>query len=91
MFQAPLPPLLRAGASPDEWHARYRQVAEMVDEAELVDIGLPHDGATFNDPTPGAAADRLEDLKAMGYIVPQYAIDDLRTESAERCDDGGLS
>lgn len=46
-------------------------------------IGLPHDGCSFNDSTPGACADRLESLRAMGYRVPLYAIDTLREEDRE--------
>jgi hypothetical protein len=36
-----------------------------------------------NDPTPGACADRLERLRTEGHTVPQYAIDDLRSEQQE--------
>ena len=43
-------------------------------------IGLPCDGESFNDSTPGECADTLERLRGMGYIVPQYAIDALREE-----------
>lgn len=43
-------------------------------------IGLPHDGESFNDPSPSDCADRLERLRSMGYKVPQYAIDALRSE-----------
>ena len=46
-------------------------------------IGLPHNGAIFDDPTPGDCADRLEHLRALGYRVPQGAIDTLRDEAAE--------
>jgi hypothetical protein len=62
---------------------RERIVRKLRKEAERVNIGLPHDGATFNDPTPGECADRLESLRSMGYVVPQYAIDALREEQAE--------
>lgn len=51
--------------------------------SQLIPIGLPHDGATFQDPDPGACADRLEGLKALGYEVPDYAIAELRAEAAE--------
>ena len=44
-------------------------------------IGLPEDGETFNDATAGDCADRLEYLRALGYQVPQYAIDALREEA----------
>lgn len=43
-------------------------------------IGLPHDGESFNDPSPVDCADRLERLRALGYKVPQRAIDALRGE-----------
>lgn len=64
------------------WFERYRQVSKLIDGAELVDIGLPHDGASFNDPTPGACADRLEQLRELGYRVPDRAIKRLREEEA---------
>ena len=44
-------------------------------------IGLPEDGETFNDATAEECADRLEYLRALGYRVPQYAIDALREEA----------
>ena len=47
----------------------------------LKSIGLPHDGESFSAETPGECADRLESLRALGYFVPQYAIDALREES----------
>lgn len=46
-------------------------------------IGLPHDGKTFNDVTAGECADRLESLRQVGYVVPQYAIDSLREDGTE--------
>lgn len=46
-------------------------------------IGLPHDGECFVDATPGECADRLERLRAMGYRVPQSAIEALRSEHAD--------
>lgn len=45
-------------------------------------IGLPHDGESFSDDTPEECADRLEALRAIGYNVPQHAIDELREEAA---------
>lgn len=67
----------------DLWFQRHAIVMERVNRSELVDIGGPHDGASFNDPTPGACADRLEMLREAGYRVPQYAIDSLREEARE--------
>lgn len=47
-------------------------------------IGLPFDGETFHDPTPGDCADRLEHLSLLGYRVPRHAVEALRAES--NCD-----
>lgn len=46
-------------------------------------IGLPCDGESFNDPTPEDCAKTLERLRSLGYVVPQYAIDNLREDAAE--------
>ena len=61
---------------------RARQ-AEHLATAKRAPIGLPHDGETFHDETPGDCAKRLRELMALGYIVPQYAIDALEAEQAE--------
>ena len=45
-------------------------------------IGLPLDGRSFNDDTPIGCVVRLEELRALGYKVPQSAIDALREEAA---------
>lgn len=47
------------------------------------DIALPFANESFNDPTPGECADRLESLRALGFNVPQYAINALREEAKE--------
>jgi hypothetical protein len=54
-----------------------------VDVIPLKPIGLPHDGESFSDETATACADRLEALRAIGYHVPQYAIDALRDEAKD--------
>lgn len=76
----------RSGLPPEDadvvgsWIGRYQAVMDLVQFAGRQPIGLPHDGETFSDPTPGACADRLEELRALGYHVPQWAIDELRKE-----------
>lgn len=60
------------------WHSRLHMGSLHL--IPLRPIGLPFDGETFNDPTPTECADRLEWLRGLGYIVPQYAIDALRSE-----------
>ena len=66
-----------------EWIARDRAVMAILERSPRTAIGLPHDGGSFNDPDAGACADRLESLKALGYNVPQFAIDALRQEATE--------
>ena len=63
------------------WHNRVHMGS--LHMIPLRPIGLPHDGETFNDSTPAECADRLEQLRSIGYIVPQYAIDALRSEIIE--------
>lgn len=46
-------------------------------------IGLPHDGESFSDETASECAERLVSLRAVGYHVPQSAINALREEAAE--------
>jgi len=81
VFTEPLPVVVE-DASAREMFKRHEIVSEMVERAELVDIGLAHDGETFDDDTPGECADRLEYLRSCGYNIPQYAIDELRDEHA---------
>ena len=66
-----------------EWAENYKAYSKALGELPLVEIDLPHAAKTFNDPSPGACADRLEALRALGYYVPQYAIDELREEQNE--------
>lgn len=49
-------------------------------------IGLPADGQSFTLSCPRECADQLCVLRAMGYHVPQYAIDALVEEANEESD-----
>ncbi len=64
----------------DRWMNAYHAYHEALSKLDIVPIGLPHDGQSFNDPTPVECARRLMSLKEMGYYVPQYAIDELLEE-----------
>lgn len=61
--------------------ARDKAVQAWLATAERKPIGLPHDGQTSQEPDEAAAADRLEALRAVGYNVPQAAIDALRADT----------
>lgn len=82
LFTEPLPeevPLDKDNI--EAFMARHQKVMAMVDAAERVPIGLPHDGVDFCETSAADCADRLESLRALGYRVPQYAIDCLREEA----------
>lgn len=82
------PPPIHQAADPHAWVARHAAVMEMIhekNEGVLWDWEtLPEtpDGDSFRDSSPGECADRLEWLRAIGFNVPQYAIDELREEQA---------
>jgi len=79
VFTEPIPDSIPFGE--EGYWERYEKVMGMVEEARLEPIGLPHDGETFNDETPGEAATTLIMLRDAGYIVPGYAIDALLEEA----------
>lgn len=67
----------------DDWMRRYREHMDAVEAAEMVDIGLAHDGKTFKDAGPLECAATLLMLKATGYHVPPGVIEDLESEAAD--------
>lgn len=57
---------------------------EWLDEnSALEKINLEHAGESFSDDTPRECADRLLELRKIGYHVPQFAIDALIEEACE--------
>ena len=66
---------------PEAFLASYQAQHAWIADAERAPIGLPHDGETWWAATAGECADKLEELRRIGYHVPQYAIDDLRHEA----------
>ena len=73
-----VPHILRA--SPDEWTKAHNVQMAWLRSAERTLIDLPHAGAMFNDPTPEAAHERLLSLRALGFHVPDHAIEALAEE-----------
>lgn len=87
VYKEPLPaPVPFSADRLGEWRERHERVAQMIGEADRVYIELPHAGESFEDPTPGACADRLEYLKGLGYKFPDDVIDALREEQREASD-----
>ena len=70
------------GDNKDEWLKAYRAQRTFMATAEHKPIDLPHAGKSFSDDAAGECADRLEALRALGYTVPQRAIDALRAEAS---------
>ena len=72
--------------SPDQadiqaWLDAHNKMMAYLDTAERAPIGLPVDGQSFNDPTLPEFLNRLLWLRALGYYVPQFAIDAVQDES----------
>ena len=81
---------VEAAADPELWTKAWaefqrRQAARDAWASTNASLPIEHPeaGASFNHPTPGDCADNLERLRAEGFIVPQAAIDVLRSESLE--------
>ncbi len=53
------------------------------EKVELTDIDHPEAGESFNHPTPGECADNLERLRGEGFVVPDWAVENLRDEHRE--------
>lgn len=76
-----------ADAAVDAIVDRMMEVSRIAGISVHAPIGGPLDGESYTEPTPGDAADRLEAIRAAGYNVPQYAIDELREEAADTRED----
>lgn len=66
-----------------DWWEKYRAYQASLDACELVPIGLPHDGETFELATLEALRDKLLELKAVGYYVPDWCIESINEELKE--------
>lgn len=84
-FRREPPPLIPWGVDDyfDRFSARMLGVDDLLKDAIAEEIGLPYDGKTFSYSNPRDAMRRLEKLKSIGYIVPEWAIQDLMSESEE--------
>jgi hypothetical protein len=88
-YKHPLPPVvveLSSNMSDEDvstYLLRERVVAQMVDEADKVEIGLPCDGDFYTMATAEDAAEKLTKLKAMGYRIPDGVIECLLQEAKE--------
>lgn len=58
----------------ERWHEMYQ---------DYTDIELPEAGESFVHHTPKECAENLKRLKAIGFDIPQYVIDELEEEESE--------
>jgi hypothetical protein len=66
----------------EEFADQHRAQMDFLRDAKREEIGLPHDGATFNLDLKDTIA-MLEMLRVEGYHIPQYALDELRADLKE--------
>jgi hypothetical protein len=64
----------------DQFMASSKAQSAFLETAERRPIGLPCDGQRFNDPDLDSFLARLEALRAMGYHLPDYVLEDVRDE-----------
>jgi hypothetical protein len=76
-------PVDRSPEAVDRFVTTHRFQHEWLMAAKRKPIGLPHDGETFCEPTPGECADTIERLIRLGYRAPKSAVQALREEAAE--------
>lgn len=79
----PLPPAVPLSEETlDEWLSRFAAVSRIIDQSPRVPIGLPHDGAHFVLTSARECLERLLELRAIGYHVPQRALELLERDAA---------
>lgn len=75
--------LARGEMTQEEYSAKRAERDAFMAKHDMVPIALPHDGETFNVPSPGDAADKIEQLIALGYNCPEGVVSTLREEQEE--------
>jgi hypothetical protein len=79
VYKEPLPPEV-SFEDTEAWIERHTKIMEMVSEGEHIPIGLPYDGEEFRDSTLEKMLNRIKELKKIGYIVPDFVIENIEEE-----------
>lgn len=66
-----------------EFNKAHDAQMKWLETAKREDIGLPHDGESFNDPTLAEFKQRLLALRSIGYRFPDYVLEEVDQEMAE--------
>lgn len=67
----------------EAWAEKYHEQLDAVDKATRIPIDLPHAGETFQEETREATLDRVRELRALGYNVPERVDERLIEEMVE--------
>lgn len=77
----------------DEWLAQSAARSAALRDAQFVPLTLPHAGETFHEETRRATLDRVRELRALGYHVPervdQRLIEEMQEEGDVCTEDAG--
>lgn len=79
-IDVPVNPHSFGGAAFEKWLDFHEVQMAFLDTAEMKEIGLPHDGMSFNDPDLEAFLERVNCLKETGYIVPHWVFEMIEEE-----------
>lgn len=63
-----------------EWSSFNLKQMEFLETAEMVNIGLPYDGASFSDPDLKSFLQRVNCLKEAGYHVPMWILESIEED-----------
>lgn len=81
VFKEPLPDRIPFSTTNlQAWLDRQATILRMCHEADMEPIKLEGAGQSFNDETAEECAQRLERLRALGFRVPECALEGLREE-----------
>lgn len=83
VIEEKLPPPIKFENDPQGWVYRNAIVMRIVENSELVPIGLPCDGERYEDKTLKEFRDRIAGLIAMGYRVPSKVLETIDAELKE--------
>ena len=64
----------------DAFQKSYAEQSKWMDTAQRVPIGLPHDGETFEEEDLERVIVKVQELKTLGYRVPDYVLETLQEE-----------
>ena len=71
-----VPSISNKSVSTKQWLKLHKKQMNWLETAKRVDIDLPYDGESFNDPDLESFKARLTELREIGYNFPDYLFDE---------------